>query len=83
MYDSSVFDIISSLRPSSRGELEISEVNDIYAKKGFLEYEIFKGWWGDAGVSVDKLLEVNNYVAKKKKENPNNWSFRHVREESG
>jgi glucose-1-phosphate thymidylyltransferase len=83
MYDCSVFDIISSLHPSSRGELEISDVNDVYAKKGILEYEVFNGWWGDAGVSVDKLLEVNNYVAKKKKENPDNWSFRAVREEIG
>jgi len=36
---------------------------------------IFKGWWGDAGVSVDILLQVNNYVAKRKKENPHYWSF--------
>ncbi len=75
MYDSQVFEIIHNLRPSSRGELEITDVNNWYAKQGKLSYEIFNGWWGDAGVSVDTLLEVNNYVANKKRANPDYWGF--------
>lgn len=75
MYNHQVFDVISNLNPSSRGELEISDVNDWYAGQGKLTYEIFDGWWGDAGVSVDKLLEVNNYVASKKRVHSNYWSF--------
>ena len=79
MYNSQVFDIIRRLKPSSRGELEVSDVNDWYASHGELSYEIFNGWWGDAGVSVDVLLEVNKHVAKRKKENPNYWSVRDAR----
>lgn len=79
MYTPLVFDVIRKLKPSQRGELEITDVNDWYAKKGNLSYNIFNGWWGDAGVSVDILLKVNNYVAKRKKENPDYWSFRNVR----
>jgi len=73
MYGPQVFEIICLLKPSDRGELEITDVNDWYAGKGELSYEIFDGWWGDAGVSVDKLLEVNNYVANKKRQNPDYW----------
>jgi glucose-1-phosphate thymidylyltransferase len=75
MYNAHVFDTIRSLKPSSRGELEITDVNDWYAKRGELRYEIFDGWWGDAGVCVDALLEVNNYVAERKRAHPDHWSF--------
>ncbi len=76
MYDKSVFNIIENLEPSKRGELEITDVNDIYARKGELSYSIFDGEWMDAGVSIDSYLEVNNYVAKRKKENPHYWRLR-------
>lgn len=80
MYNSQVFDVIRQLKPSDRGELEITDVNDWYAKQGKLSYEIFEGWWGDAGVSIDALLEVNNYVAKRKKGNyPDYWCLRNAR----
>ncbi len=49
MYDSLVFDIIRRIRPSSRGELEITDVNNIYATEGKLTYGILQGWWTDAG----------------------------------
>ena len=49
MYDSSVFDIIKTLSPSKRGELEITDVNNAYAREGKLTYNILKGWWIDAG----------------------------------
>ena len=48
-YDPEVFEIIQTLKPSHRGELEISDVNNQYLKKGQLEYDILSGWWTDAG----------------------------------
>lgn len=65
MYDSSVIDIVKSLTPSKRGELEITDVNNAYIKKGQMTYEIFKGWWGDAGASVDALFKANEYIREK------------------
>jgi len=49
MYDSEVFDIIKTLKPSRRGELEITDVNNAYIRRGLLTYDILKGWWSDAG----------------------------------
>ncbi|MBN2452740.1 MAG: NTP transferase domain-containing protein [Candidatus Omnitrophica bacterium] len=65
MYDSRVFDIIKTLKPSHRGELEITDVNNAYLKRGELEYSYLDGWWTDAG-TFDSLLRANNLVAKKK-----------------
>jgi glucose-1-phosphate thymidylyltransferase len=48
-YDSGVYDIIRTLKPSARGELEITHVNDIYISKGQMAYDILGGWWTDAG----------------------------------
>ena len=64
MYDNQVFDIIKTLKPSKRGELEITDVNNAYIKKGNLTYSILKGYWADAGASIDALLEANKFVAK-------------------
>ena len=50
MFDGQVFDIIKTLRPSARGELEISDVNNAYIQQGQLTYEILDGWWADAGI---------------------------------
>lgn len=49
MYDSQVFEIIRTLHPSARGELEITDVNNAYLRQGQLEYDILDGWWTDAG----------------------------------
>lgn len=49
MYDSHVFDIIQTISPSERGELEITDVNNIYIKNNMLSYDILEGWWIDAG----------------------------------
>ncbi len=49
MYDSEVFEIIKHLEPSARGELEITDVNNAYITSNELAYDIFKGWWTDAG----------------------------------
>lgn len=50
MYDPGVYDIIKTLKPSDRGELEITDVNNHYIKKGRMEYEVLRGWWTDAGI---------------------------------
>ncbi len=64
MYDAQVFDMIKELKPSKRGELEITDVNNAYISRGTMTFEILDGWWGDAGESVDSLLRVNNLVAQ-------------------
>lgn len=55
MYDERVFDIISELKPSGRGELEITDVNNAYIRDGELSFDILKGWWTDAGTPPSKL----------------------------
>ncbi|GAB6929275.1 sugar phosphate nucleotidyltransferase [Paenibacillus sp. JCM 10914] len=57
MYDHSVFDIISRISPSARGELEITDVNNLYATDGKLRYDILKQWWCDAG-TFESLQEA-------------------------
>jgi len=62
-YDVTVFDIIRTLKPSGRGELEISDVNNAYIAKGQLEYDILDGWWTDAG-TFESLNRANELVIK-------------------
>ncbi|OAS20516.1 sugar phosphate nucleotidyltransferase [Paenibacillus oryzisoli] len=62
MYDSSVFEIIKTLKPSNRGELEITDVNNAYIKKNQLTYDILQGWWTDAGTHAS--LAKANELAK-------------------
>lgn len=64
MYCADVFDIISNLRPSGRGELEITDVNNAYIERGELTYELVKGWWLDAGEDHTALLRANLTVAR-------------------
>lgn len=63
MYDSKVFDFIKELKPSERGELEITDVNNFYINAGKMEWNILDGWWSDAG-TFDSLLYASNMVAK-------------------
>lgn len=60
MYDSRVFDVIRTLKPSGRGELEITDVNNAYLRDGLLRYDTFSGWWTDAGTfpSLHKANEL-------------------------
>jgi glucose-1-phosphate thymidylyltransferase len=62
LYDASVFDVIPTLIPSRRGELEITDVNNWYVDQGTMEYDVLDGFWGDAGESIDAYYEVNDYV---------------------
>ncbi|MBN1829399.1 MAG: NTP transferase domain-containing protein [Deltaproteobacteria bacterium] len=63
MYDSNVFDVVKTLKPSVRGELEITDVNNHYIKEGIITYEILEGWWTDAG-TFDSLKYATNRVAE-------------------
>jgi len=62
-YDGSVFEKIHRLKPSGRGELEITDVNNFYIEDGTLTYEFLEGWWTDAG-TFESLLRANNFVAQ-------------------
>src|SRR5271170_4974694 len=63
LYDATVFQKIRRLKPSGRGELEITDVNNFYVQEGKLTYEILDGWWTDAG-TFESLLRANTLVAK-------------------
>jgi glucose-1-phosphate thymidylyltransferase len=63
LYDSQVFDVCRTLRPSGRGELEITDVNTWYLRRGQLSCEILDGWWTDAGTMLS-LHRAGNLVAK-------------------
>jgi len=62
-YDAEVFEIIKTLEPSGRGELEITDVNNAYIQRGLLAYDILDGWWTDAG-TFKSLNRANELVAK-------------------
>jgi glucose-1-phosphate thymidylyltransferase len=62
-YEADVFDIIRTLTPSERGELEITDVNNAYLREGRLTWDILEGWWTDAG-TFDSLLQASELVAK-------------------
>jgi len=64
MYDNRVFDFIRNLSPSNRGELEVTDLNNLYLKEGTLKCYLLD-WWVDAGTSFDELLRANNLVADK------------------
>jgi glucose-1-phosphate thymidylyltransferase len=63
MYDNRVFDIIKTLVPSGRGELEITDVNNAYIEAGDLTWDVIEGWWTDAG-TFESLLHASNLVAE-------------------
>lgn len=67
MYDPSVFEIVKTLKPSGRGELEISDVNNVYLQQGTMTYNILEGWWTDAG-TFESLYRANQLAAEKKLE---------------
>jgi glucose-1-phosphate thymidylyltransferase len=55
MYDGRVFDLIRLLLPSNRGELEVTDLNNLYIEEGTMTYDVLKGWWTDAGTPASKL----------------------------
>ena len=64
LYDGQVFDIIRTLRPSRRGELEITDVNNHYLREGVLGYDILSGFWTDAG-TLESLFRANSLTHQK------------------
>ena len=63
MYDYRVFEFIKSLKPSQRGELEITDVNNFYIREGKMQWNVLDGWWSDAG-TFESLQSAGNMVAK-------------------
>jgi glucose-1-phosphate thymidylyltransferase len=61
-YDASVWDVIPTLQPSGRGELEITDVNNWYIAESLMEADRVEGFWGDAGESIDAYYAVNDFV---------------------
>jgi glucose-1-phosphate thymidylyltransferase len=70
MYDASVFEKTRVLKPSARGELEITDVNNAYINEGTMTYSFLDGWWTDAG-TFSSLLRASNLVAKDSKAESN------------
>jgi glucose-1-phosphate thymidylyltransferase len=62
-YDATVFDVIKTLKPSDRGELEITDVNNHYIRRGEMTWNELDGWWTDAG-TFESLLRASNMVAE-------------------
>jgi glucose-1-phosphate thymidylyltransferase len=63
-YPPDVFDVVRQLEPSARGELEITDVNNHYVRQGTLEYDVFEGYWGDAGESIEAYYDVIDRVRR-------------------
>ena len=61
-YDETVWDVLPNLKPSGRGELEITDVNNWFVERGLMEYTLLDGFWGDAGESIDGYYAVNDFV---------------------
>ncbi|MBI2900778.1 MAG: NTP transferase domain-containing protein [Planctomycetes bacterium] len=61
MYDNDVYEIVKTCKPSARGELEITDVNNAYVRRGAMTWELLDGWWTDAG-TFDSLLKANTLV---------------------
>ena len=66
IYDAGVFEVISKLKPSQRGELEITDVNNEYIQKGMMTFSLIKGYWSDAG-TFDSLLRASLLIQQSKK----------------
>ncbi len=63
LYDNAVFEICKTLKPSARGELEITDVNNAYIQRGTMTFEVLQGWWADCG-SFEALYRSNSLVAR-------------------
>jgi glucose-1-phosphate thymidylyltransferase len=61
-YDETVWKVLPELKPSGRGELEITDVNNWYVEHGLMEYDVLEGFWGDAGESIQAYYAVQDHV---------------------
>jgi len=64
MFDNYAFEVIDNLKPSARGELEVTDINNAYLKKNKLHANIIEGWWADSGSSIDGLLQAGIMARK-------------------
>jgi glucose-1-phosphate thymidylyltransferase len=69
-YENSVYEVVKTLVPSGRGELEITDVNNHYVRTGAVTFDVLEGFWGDAGESLDAYREVDAFVAANGANNP-------------
>ena len=65
LYDDAIWNILTTLTPSGRGELEVTDVNNAYIDRGVMEYDILDGWWGDAGESLEAYSETFHFLAER------------------
>jgi glucose-1-phosphate thymidylyltransferase len=63
LYDATVFNKVETLQPSGRGELEITDVNNLYIEEGTMTFSTLEGWWTDAG-TIESLLRASKLVAE-------------------
>ncbi len=66
MYDAEVFDIVRTLKPSGRGELEITDVNNAYIRQGKMQHDVLSGWWQDAGSSFEAYARAQRLARELK-----------------
>jgi hypothetical protein len=66
-YDQQVWSALQTLRPSARGELEVTDLNNWYLARGEMQYDILAGWWGDAGESIETYEAVNKTFTRSRR----------------
>lgn len=74
IYDNKVFNVIKTLRPSGRGELEITDVNNYYVNQGSMEYKVLEGFWSDAG-TFESLIRASLMIQEERVDNPDRLNF--------
>jgi glucose-1-phosphate thymidylyltransferase len=66
-YDAQVWEVLPTLEPSARGELEVTDLNNWYVERGQMEADVLGGFWGDAGESIDAYYAVNEFVQSRQR----------------
>ncbi len=66
-YDEQLWEIVPTLEPSARGELEVTDLNNWYVERGEMEADVLGGFWGDAGESIDAYYAVSNFVRNRRR----------------
>jgi glucose-1-phosphate thymidylyltransferase len=77
LYDNEVFALVAGISPSARGEMEITDVNNEYVRRGSLHFDVVPGYWADCGESFDSYLRTNNLVAQYGAGKPSNPQSTH------